>query len=72
MKMSLRVAALYVSTQKTLAFGLPIIKTLFGSSPSTATVIAPLLIYHPLQLFVGSILAPSFKRMIQHDESESK
>lgn len=44
-------------SQKTLAFGLPIIAIIYADTPSVALIILPLLAYHPLQLVVGSYYA---------------
>jgi len=51
-----RTAAMFCSSQKTLAFGIPFIKTAFGSRPDIAYILAPLLIYAPSQLLLGSVL----------------
>jgi hypothetical protein len=49
-----RTAALLASSQKTLAFGIPFIKTALGSRPDIAYVLAPLLMYAPAQLLLGT------------------
>ena len=41
---------------------MPLLKTIFDGSPSLALLCAPLLIYHPLQLVIGSALVPSLQR----------
>ena len=48
-------AATFCASQKTLAFGLPLIQTLFGSSTHLAAYSAPLMFLHPLQLLLGSV-----------------
>lgn len=59
-----RSAALFCSAQKTLAFGIPFIKTALGSRPDIACILAPLLIYAPAQLFLGSsILVPAMSKL---------
>lgn len=64
-----RAAALLCSSQKTLAFGIPFIKTALGSRPDIAYILAPLLIYAPAQLLLGSAaLVPALKNMISKDQ----
>lgn len=52
------VAAMFCASHKTLAFGLPLINTIFESSPNLASYTAPLMFLHPIQLILGSILIP--------------
>jgi len=49
-----RAAALLCSSQKTLAFGIPFIKTALGHRPDIVSLLAPLLLYAPAQLVIGS------------------
>jgi predicted Na+-dependent transporter len=61
-----RAAALLCSSQKTLAFGIPFIKTALGTRPDIAYILAPLLMYAPAQLLLGSsVLVPPLRKMIQ-------
>jgi predicted Na+-dependent transporter len=65
-----RTAALFCSSQKTLAFGIPFIKTAFGARPDIAYILAPLLIYAPSQLLLGSIfLVPTLGDRIKQQQS---
>lgn len=60
-----RAAALFCAPQKTLAFGIPFIKTAFGARPDLAYVLAPLLMYAPVQLLFGStLLVPLMRKKI--------
>ena len=60
-----RSAALLCSSQKTLAFGIPFIKTALGTRPDIAYILAPLLLYAPAQLLLGSsLLVPALRRLI--------
>ena len=62
---STRAAAMFCSAQKTLAFGIPFIKTAYGSRPDLAYVLAPLLMYAPAQLLLGStVLVPMMRDLI--------
>lgn len=65
-----RSAALLCSAQKTLAFGIPFIKTALGSRPDIAYILAPLLMYAPAQLLLGSSLfVPYLRKMIRDEEN---
>lgn len=55
------VAAAFCSSHKTLAFGLPLINTIFEGNPNLASYCAPLMLIHPLQLVIGSLVVPYFK-----------
>ncbi len=57
-----RVAALFCGSKKTLASGVPMARLIFGSQPSLAIVLLPIMIYHPLQLVVGGWLANRLAR----------
>jgi len=50
-------AASFVASHKTLAFGLPLIKTVFEGDPLLPMYCAPLMLIHPAQLFIGGVLA---------------
>jgi len=52
------VAAMFCASQKTLAFGLPLINTIFEGNANLAAYCAPIMFIHPLQLIVGSTLIP--------------
>lgn len=53
-----RIAGFFCGHQKTLAAGAPMAASLFAdSSFELGIVLLPLLVYHPLQLFAGGILA---------------
>jgi len=56
---SLATAGSFVSSHKTLAFGLPLIKTVFANDPLLPLYCAPLLLIHPAQLFLGGFLPPA-------------
>jgi len=60
-KLSLRIAAFYCGSQKTLAAGVPMAAIIFqGQSGSTqeSLIILPLMLYHSLQLFHAGIVMP--------------
>jgi len=65
----IRGAALLCSSQKTLAFGIPFIKTAFGTRPDLAYILAPLLLYAPAQLLLGSsIIVPELQKLILEEQ----
>lgn len=52
-----RIAALFCSTQKTIALGVPMLSILYGHHPQLAWLTLPLICYHPLQLVISGVLA---------------
>ena len=66
-----RVAVLLSSTQKTLALGLPLLNLIFAGRPDLGLLCTPLLLQHPLQLIVGSVISPKLKSYIaNHPDPE--
>ena len=59
-----RVAALYMGSHKTLAFGLPLIATTFEGNPNLPAYLLPLVLYHPMQILVSSVLVPALRRYV--------
>jgi sodium/bile acid cotransporter 7 len=59
------VAATFMGSQKTLAFGLPLIKALFGASTDLAWFCLPILVYHPLQTFLGTAMVPILREFVE-------
>ncbi|KAL7546495.1 hypothetical protein ACHAWF_009854, partial [Thalassiosira exigua] len=54
----LRVMGLYGCTQKSVAVGIPMIGAIYEHDPRAGMYTLPLLVWHPLQLLIGSALAP--------------
>ena len=52
-----RVAVLFCGSKKTLAAGVPMAQVIFASNPAIGLILMPLMLYHPLQLAVGGMLA---------------
>ncbi len=46
------VVMLFCGAQKSLATGVPLAKVIFGAHPGLGLILLPIMIYHPLQLFV--------------------
>lgn len=59
------VAATFCGAHKTLAFGLPLINTIFEGNPNLASYCAPIMIMHPLQLVIGSLMVPYFTKFTE-------
>ena len=56
------VAATFCGAHKTLTFGLPLINTIFEGNPNLASYCAPIMLMHPLQLVIGSLIVPYFTK----------
>ena len=56
------IACLFCASKKSLATGLPMAKVMFGSVPTLGLIIAPLMLYHFLQLVIVSVIANRFAR----------
>ena len=57
----LRVMAFFGCHHKTVAMGLPLIKAIYEDNPKLGLYCLPLLMWHPMQLFIGTSLTPKFK-----------
>jgi len=54
------ITAVFCGSKKTLASGVPMAKLLFGAHPALGVIVLPIMFYHPLQLFVCSVLAERY------------
>jgi sodium/bile acid cotransporter 7 len=61
-----QVAAMFCASHKTLAFGLPLVNTIFEGNSNLAAYCAPIMFIHPLQLVLGSLLVPRLSKYISH------
>jgi sodium/bile acid cotransporter 7 len=52
-----RIAAIFCGSKKTLASGVPMAHLIFGANPALGLILMPIMIYHPLQLVVGGVMA---------------
>ena len=57
-----RTAAVIGATQKTAALGLPLLAILYREDASVGLIALPLLVYHPLQLFVAGTAVDAWRR----------
>ncbi|MCD5994295.1 bile acid:sodium symporter [Pseudomonas sp. CDFA 602] len=55
-----KVAAVFCATKKSLAAGAPMAALIFGSNPGLGLILLPIMIYHPMQLIVCSIIAENY------------
>ncbi|GAA5173193.1 bile acid:sodium symporter [Niveibacterium umoris] len=52
-----RIAAIFCGSKKSLASGVPMAKIMFGGNPAIGLIIAPIMLFHLLQLIMVSIIA---------------
>ncbi|XP_071609814.1 sodium/bile acid cotransporter 7 isoform X5 [Heliangelus exortis] len=55
------VAVIFCSTHKSLTLGIPMLKIVFAGYEHLSLISVPLLIYHPAQILLGSLLVPTIK-----------
>ena len=60
----LRIMAFYGCHHKTVAMGLPLIKAIYEENPKLGLYCLPLLIWHPMQLVIGTTITAKFKKWI--------
>lgn len=65
---TLRVMGLFGSTQKTVAMGVPLINAIYQGNPLIGLYTLPLLIWHPMQLVVGTFLAPKLAKWVEQEQ----
>jgi sodium/bile acid cotransporter 7 len=52
-----RIAAIFCGSKKSLASGVPMAKIMFGANPALGLIIAPIMLFHLLQLIMVSVIA---------------
>mmetsp|Transcript_69483 Transcript_69483/g.104853 ORF Transcript_69483/g.104853 Transcript_69483/m.104853 type:complete len:430 (-) Transcript_69483:42-1331(-) len=65
---TLRVMGLYGCSHKTVAMGVPLINAIYEGNPLVGLYTLPLLIWHPMQLVVGSFLAPRLSAWVESEK----
>lgn len=60
----LRVMGVFGCVQKTVALGVPLIASVYKGDPNVGIYTLPILIWHPMQLVLGSMLVPRLKAFI--------
>ena len=58
------VMGLFGCTHKTVTVGIPLIKSIYDNDPNVGLYTLPLLIWHTMQLVIGSALAPRLKAFV--------
>lgn len=64
----LRVMGLFGCTHKTVAMGVPLINAIYDGNPNIGVYTLPLLIWHPMQLVIGSALAPRLEKWVEKEK----
>jgi len=64
----LRVMGLFGSTHKSVAMGVPLINAIYESNKNVGLYTLPLLVWHPMQLVIGSFLAPKLAAFVDREE----
>ena len=55
-------AVFFCSTQKALATGVSLANSMFGADPSLGIILLPVIVFHPIQLILGALIIPWFKK----------
>jgi sodium/bile acid cotransporter 7 len=71
-KPELCVMGLFGCTHKTVSVGVPLINAMYEGNLNVGLYTLPLLIWHPMQLLVGSILAPKLKAYVERERLQLK
>lgn len=61
----LRVMGVYGCTEKTLSLGIPVISSIYEGNPNEALYTLPILIWHPMQLVVGSLIVSRLAKFVE-------
>jgi len=64
----LRVMGLFGCTHKSVAMGVPLINAIYEDNPLVGFYTLPLLVWHPMQLVIGSFLAPRLSKFVKAEE----
>jgi sodium/bile acid cotransporter 7 len=67
---TLRVMGLYGCTHKTVAMGIPLINAIYDGNPAIGLYTLPLLIWHPMQLIIGTFLSPRLALWVETKQNE--
>lgn len=58
------ICLLFCSTHKSLTLGIPMLGVMFGDTRKGVLYSVPLLVYHPMQILLGSLLVPVLKEWV--------
>lgn len=70
-EIQLRIMSLYGCTHKTAAMGIPLIEAMYEGNPAIGLYTLPLLIWHPLQLIIGTFLSPRLSAWAAQQQQSS-
>jgi len=59
------VAAVFCASKKSLAGGAPMAALIFANNPGLGLILLPIMIYHPLQLIVCSVMAENYSNRLK-------
>ena len=62
------ICVLFCSTHKSLTLGIPMLGVMFGDTRDGVLYSVPLLVYHPMQILLGSLLVPVLKEWVLNSE----
>ncbi len=62
------VMGLFGCTHKSVALGIPLINAIYEENPLVGFYTLPLLIWHPMQLIIGTFLAPRLSDFVDKEE----
>ena len=63
-----RVMGLFGCTHKTVAMGVPLINAIYEDNSAVGLYTLPLLIWHPMQLVIGTFLAPRLAAFVEQEK----
>ena len=63
----MRVMGLFGCTHKTVAMGVPLINAIYEDNSAVGLYTLPLLIWHPMQLVIGTFLAPRLAAFVERE-----
>mmetsp|Transcript_25535 Transcript_25535/g.53348 ORF Transcript_25535/g.53348 Transcript_25535/m.53348 type:complete len:82 (+) Transcript_25535:833-1078(+) len=61
---------LFGCTHKTVAMGVPLINAIYEDNPMVGLYTLPLLVWHPMQLVLGTAVAPRVAAYVERREKE--
>ena len=60
---------LFLSISKTMAMGIPLINALYKDHPNLALFTLPLLVWYPLTIVMGILIAPRVSEYVRNEET---
>jgi len=68
-KPKLQAMGIFGCTHKTIALGVPLIGSIYEGNPAVGLYTLPLLVWYPMQLFVGSLITPQVAAYVDRQEA---